>query len=97
MEITEVMVAGMVKYVTGSHILKYHPEGPDGVEWTIDFTPPFRCGAAMRSARCACSPVTPCMPLRRRVSRLPAWRSDSSDNRRHARACVATLPPRCRR
>jgi len=20
----------------------YHPEGPDGPEWTIDFTPPFR-------------------------------------------------------
>jgi lysyl-tRNA synthetase class 2 len=20
----------------------YHPEGPEGPEWTIDFTPPFR-------------------------------------------------------
>ncbi|WAR12304.1 SYK-like protein [Mya arenaria] len=33
---------GMVKELTGGHMVKYHPEGPDGPEWEIDFTPPFK-------------------------------------------------------
>ena len=32
----------MVQKVTGSYKLTYHPEGPDGVAWEADFTPPFR-------------------------------------------------------
>ena len=32
----------MVKEVTGGYKIKYHPEGPDGPAWDIDFTPPFR-------------------------------------------------------
>ncbi|XP_060552073.1 lysine--tRNA ligase-like isoform X2 [Ruditapes philippinarum] len=42
MTITETMVAGMVKEIHGSHKVQYHPEGPDGPVWDIDFTPPFR-------------------------------------------------------
>ncbi|KAL4234435.1 Lysine--tRNA ligase [Mactra antiquata] len=42
MSITETMLAGMVKEITGGHRVKYHPEGPDGPEWDIDFTPPFK-------------------------------------------------------
>ena len=35
---------GMVKAITGSYIIDYHPEGlenPDLV-WKVDFTPPFK-------------------------------------------------------
>ena len=32
----------MVKTITGSYKLTYHPEGPDGEAWEADFTPPFR-------------------------------------------------------
>jgi lysyl-tRNA synthetase, class II len=42
MDITESMVSGMVKSITGSHKVMYQPEGPDGPEVEIDFTPPFK-------------------------------------------------------
>lgn len=42
MKITENMLSGMVKAVTGSYKVKLHPEGPDGPVWEADFTPPFR-------------------------------------------------------
>ena len=32
----------MVKEITGGHKVQYHPEGPDGPVWDIDFTPPFK-------------------------------------------------------
>ena len=32
----------MVKEIHGTHKLQYHPDGPDGPVWDIDFTPPFR-------------------------------------------------------
>ena len=32
----------MVKSITGGYKVPYHPEGPDGPVWEIDFTPPFR-------------------------------------------------------
>jgi lysyl-tRNA synthetase class 2 len=32
----------MVKAITGGTKITYHPEGPDGEAWEIDFTPPFR-------------------------------------------------------
>lgn len=41
-EMTEKMVSGMVKSIHGSYKIKYHPEGPDGKEFEIDFTPPFK-------------------------------------------------------
>ncbi|XP_062539299.1 lysine--tRNA ligase-like isoform X2 [Armigeres subalbatus] len=41
-ELTEKMVSGMVKSIHGSYKIKYHPEGPEGKEYEIDFTPPFR-------------------------------------------------------
>lgn len=28
--------------ITGGYVVKYHPDGPDGEEMTIDFTPPFK-------------------------------------------------------
>uniref|UniRef100_L7M2N4 Lysine--tRNA ligase n=1 Tax=Rhipicephalus pulchellus TaxID=72859 RepID=L7M2N4_RHIPC len=42
MTITESLVSGMVKFLTGSYKIKYHPEGADGPALEIDFTPPFR-------------------------------------------------------
>ncbi|XP_055909482.1 lysine--tRNA ligase isoform X1 [Eupeodes corollae] len=41
-ELTEQMISGMVKAVHGSYKIKYHPDGPEGEEQEIDFTPPFR-------------------------------------------------------
>lgn len=41
-EITEKMVSGMVKSIHGSYKIKYHPDGPEGREEEIDFTPPFK-------------------------------------------------------
>lgn len=41
-EITEQMISGMVKAIHGTYKIKYHPEGPEGPEEEIDFTPPFR-------------------------------------------------------
>ncbi|KAI8921727.1 hypothetical protein BC831DRAFT_475918 [Entophlyctis helioformis] len=42
LEITEQMISGMVKAITGGYKIKYQPQGPDGPELDIDFTPPFR-------------------------------------------------------
>eukprot|EP00039_Didymoeca_costata_P018484 m.333655 g.333655 ORF g.333655 m.333655 type:complete len:573 (-) comp17189_c0_seq1:143-1861(-) len=42
MDMTEQMVSGMVKAVTGGYIVTYHPEGPGTEGVTIDFTPPYR-------------------------------------------------------
>ncbi|EDV25519.1 uncharacterized protein TRIADDRAFT_50208 [Trichoplax adhaerens] len=42
MSITEQLLHGMVKSVRGSHQIEYHPDGPEGETWTVDFTPPFR-------------------------------------------------------
>ncbi|XP_004536422.1 lysine--tRNA ligase isoform X1 [Ceratitis capitata] len=41
-EITEKMISGMVKAIHGTFKIKYHPEGPEGPEEEIDFTPPFK-------------------------------------------------------
>ena len=41
MKMTEEVVSGMVKAVTGGYKVKYHPEGPDGKEVEIDFTAPW--------------------------------------------------------
>lgn len=32
----------MVKYITGGYKITYHPDGPDGKAYEVDFTPPFR-------------------------------------------------------
>ncbi|XP_075571623.1 lysine--tRNA ligase isoform X3 [Pelecanus crispus] len=42
MEITEKLLSGMVKHLTGSYKIAYHPDGQDGQAYEIDFTPPFR-------------------------------------------------------
>lgn len=45
MDITEKLIAGMVKSIHGTYKIKYHPEGTDAenaTEHEIDFTPPFR-------------------------------------------------------
>lgn len=41
MDMTEELISGMVKRITGSHILRYHPDGPDGKAIEIDFEPPW--------------------------------------------------------
>ncbi|XP_011500550.1 PREDICTED: lysine--tRNA ligase isoform X2 [Ceratosolen solmsi marchali] len=42
MSITEEMISGMIKTIHGSYKIKYHPDGEDGEEVEIDFTPPFK-------------------------------------------------------
>jgi lysyl-tRNA synthetase class 2 len=44
MEITESMISGMVKYLTGGYKVKYHPEGKgEGKkEYELDFTMPWK-------------------------------------------------------
>ncbi|KAI3613449.1 hypothetical protein CBS9595_004282 [Malassezia furfur] len=45
MDITESMISGLVKAVTGSYKIKYHPDGkddPNGREYEIDFTTPWK-------------------------------------------------------
>uniref|UniRef100_A0ACD5ZCA6 Uncharacterized protein n=1 Tax=Avena sativa TaxID=4498 RepID=A0ACD5ZCA6_AVESA len=41
MKITEDMLSGMVKELTGGYKIKYHANGPDELPIEIDFTPPF--------------------------------------------------------
>lgn len=40
--ITEQLLAGMVKSIHGDYKIKYQPDGPEGEEFEIDFTPPFK-------------------------------------------------------
>jgi len=40
MELTELLISGMVQEITGGYKIKYHPEGDNEIE--IDFTPPFK-------------------------------------------------------
>ncbi|GJQ69873.1 Aats-lys [Trypoxylus dichotomus] len=42
MAITESLLSGMVKSIHGTYKIKYHPDGPEGEEIEIDFTPPFK-------------------------------------------------------
>lgn len=42
MELTEKMLSGMVKEITGGYKIKYHANGPEKDPIEIDFTPPFR-------------------------------------------------------
>ncbi|XP_019742519.1 lysine--tRNA ligase isoform X1 [Hippocampus comes] len=42
MDITEKLLSGMVKHITGGYKVTYHPDGPEGEAHEIDFTPPFR-------------------------------------------------------
>ncbi|KAF0289708.1 Lysine--tRNA ligase [Amphibalanus amphitrite] len=42
MEITETLVSGMVRSIFGGTKVTYHPDGPDGETWEVDFAPPFR-------------------------------------------------------
>ena len=39
MTLTEEMVAGLVKEVTGGYVIQYHADGPDAPLVAIDFTP----------------------------------------------------------
>lgn len=42
MELTEAMISGMVKELTGGYKISYHANGVDNPPIEIDFTPPFR-------------------------------------------------------
>lgn len=41
MKITEELLSSMVYSIKGSYKIAYHPDGPEGKEIEIDFTPPF--------------------------------------------------------
>lgn len=45
MDLTETMISGMVKHITGGYKIKYHPNQTDtekGEPMEVDFTPPFK-------------------------------------------------------
>merc|ERR550514_2323376 len=42
MTMTEQMIAGMVKEITGSYVIQYHKDGKDKPARTVDFTPPWK-------------------------------------------------------
>lgn len=42
MDLTEEMISEMVKNVTGSYKITYHPEGPEGKGYEIDFSRPWK-------------------------------------------------------
>lgn len=42
MKITETMLSSMVKEITGDYVVTYHPDGKEGREVLMDFTPPFQ-------------------------------------------------------
>uniref|UniRef100_A0A1D1ZZ14 Lysine--tRNA ligase n=1 Tax=Auxenochlorella protothecoides TaxID=3075 RepID=A0A1D1ZZ14_AUXPR len=42
MAMTEELLSGLALRLTGSYVIGYHPDGPEGPEVQIDFTPPFR-------------------------------------------------------
>jgi lysyl-tRNA synthetase class 2 len=42
MELTEELLSGLVKCLTGGYVVTYHPQGPEGPAVRIDFSPPFR-------------------------------------------------------
>ncbi|XP_067938324.1 lysine--tRNA ligase-like isoform X2 [Watersipora subatra] len=42
MQITESLLSGMVKAITGGYKVEYHELGPDQPPLSIDFTPPFK-------------------------------------------------------
>merc|ERR1712110_522540 len=41
-ELTEQLLSGMVTHIHGKQQIAYHPDGPEGEEVIIDFTPPYR-------------------------------------------------------
>ncbi|KAL0117486.1 hypothetical protein PUN28_010362 [Cardiocondyla obscurior] len=49
MEITENMLSGMVKAIHGTYKIEYHPDGPEGKAYEIDFTPPFKRVSMMKT------------------------------------------------
>jgi len=42
MNLSEKLISGMVKALTGGYVIEYHNEGPDGPVTVVDFTPPFK-------------------------------------------------------
>lgn len=40
--VVPLFASGMVKHITGGYKVTYHPDGPEGKAFEIDFTPPFR-------------------------------------------------------
>lgn len=42
MDTTEMMFSEMVKEITGGYVVKYHPDGPQGKELTLDFSRPWK-------------------------------------------------------
>jgi lysyl-tRNA synthetase class 2 len=42
MILSESLLSGLVKQLTGGYKITYHPEGPEGEAFEVDFTPPFK-------------------------------------------------------
>jgi lysyl-tRNA synthetase class 2 len=42
MDITEELLSGLVKQLTGGYKVTFHPEGKDGKAWELDFSRPWK-------------------------------------------------------
>lgn len=42
MDLTESMISGLVKHLTGGLKIQYHPNGPEGEALELDFTTPWK-------------------------------------------------------
>ncbi|RLV94989.1 Lysine--tRNA ligase cytoplasmic [Spathaspora sp. JA1] len=42
MDMTELLFSEMVKEITGDYVVKYHPDGPQGKELSLDFSRPWK-------------------------------------------------------
>jgi len=42
MQLTEKLMSGMVKALTGGYVIEYHNDGPENPPTRVDFTPPFK-------------------------------------------------------
>lgn len=42
MDLTEKLLSGLVFSIFGTYKVKFHPQGPEGEEWEIDFKPPYK-------------------------------------------------------
>ncbi len=93
MDITEAMISGLVKYVTGSHKITYHPDGKDKADakkYEIDFSTPWKRFDMIKElesqSRSPSRPPTRSTPRRRASSSTTSAPRTTSSAARRARA-----------
>ena len=96
MSITETMVAGMVKSITGSYILEYRPDGADQKEpLKIDFTPPFKRIPIIEGLEAALGIKLPCPTTYTEESAQQFYEKLLVEKVRHVPPATLTALSRC--